>query len=627
MSYLVLARKYRPKNFCEVIGQQHITKTLKNSILSGRVAHSFLFTGPRGVGKTTTARILAKSLNCQNSKKAEPCNTCDICRDITNGNSVDILEIDGASNNSVDDIRDLRDKIRYMPTVSRYKIYIIDEVHMLSTAAFNALLKTLEEPPGHAIFIFATTEPHKIPATILSRCQRYDFKRLSIKEITDTLKTLALAEEQKITPQIITLIARAADGSLRDAESIMDQVIAFSDGEVQYDEVLYLLGIVKRDQIFSLWQAVFDRKPEHILSGVAQVLERGYDLHYFTEQLLQYLRDLIIYKTCQDRDSLLDIPQEEMELLKKQSDLVSEEDLQQYFCLLTQCMDQMRGSSQAHIILEMMLVQLAEMKKVASLGKILQRLSALEKVFQEEAVPFPEENVGERRKPPLEKKPPINYQKSMEKGNDLSLKEPSSENPPSAKKASSASTALPSREPSSTKPPLTEPSSPAPPLTEPPSDATPLTKSPSPAPSSISFKQKWIMLKEGIKKEKKTLVPILQKATFDSSADDTISLLFPESPPFYLDTIKQKSNQLLLQKWACQIFGENYRVTCCAQKGLKPNNDVSSQEEANRAPEPPEYIDVIPIDDIINKYPIIKTAMETFSARIIQTRVSFRHKD
>jgi len=615
MSYLVLARKYRPKNFCEVIGQQHITKTLKNSILSGRVAHSFLFTGPRGVGKTTTARILAKSLNCQNSKKAEPCNTCDICRDITNGTSVDILEIDGASNNSVDDIRDLRDKIRYMPTVSRYKIYIIDEVHMLSTAAFNALLKTLEEPPGHALFIFATTEPHKIPATILSRCQRYDFKRLSIKEITDTLKTLALAEEQKFAPQIITLIARAADGSLRDAQSIMDQVIAFSDGEVQYDEVLYLLGIVKRDQIFSLWQAVIDRKPELILSGVAQVLERGYDLHYFTEQLLQYLRDLIVYKTCQDRDSLLDIPQEEMELLKKQSELVSEEDLQQYFCLLTQRMDQMRGSSQAHIILEMTLVQLAEMKKVVSLGKILQRLSALEKVFQEEAVPFPEENVEKRRKPALEKKPPINYQ------------EPSSEKTPSDEKVSSASNVFPSREPSSTKPPIPEPPSDAPPLPEPPSEATLLTKSPSPAPSSISFKQKWIMLKEAIKKEKKTLVPILQKATFDSSADNTISLLFPESPPFYLDTIKQKNNQLLLQKWTCQIFGENYRLTCSAQKGLKPDNDVSSQEEANSAPEPPEYIDVIPIDDIINKYPIIKTAIEMFSAQIIQTRVSFSHKD
>jgi len=604
MSYLVLARKYRPKNFSEVIGQQHITKTLKNSILSGRVAHSFLFSGPRGVGKTTTARILAKSLNCQNPQKGEPCNTCDICRDITNGNSVDILEIDGASNNSVDDIRDLRDKIRYMPTVSRYKIYIIDEVHMLSTAAFNALLKTLEEPPGHALFIFATTEPHKIPATILSRCQRYDFKRLSSKEISDTLKTVAHAEEQKIAPQIISLIARVADGSLRDAQSIMDQVIAFSDGEVQYDEVLYLLGIVKRDQIFHLWQAVFDRKLELILSGVAQVLERGYDLYYFTEQLLQYLRDLIIYKTCQDRDSLLDIPQEEMEFLQKQSDLVSEEDLQQYFCLLTQCLDQMRGSSQAHIILEMMLVQLAEMKRVASLSKILQRLSALEKVFQEEAASFPEKNLGERRKSPSEKKPPMNFQKSMEKGNDFSLKEPPPANSPSAKKAFSTSTAISSIESSST--------------------TSLLTKSSSPAPCSISFKQKWIMFKEGIKKEKRTLAPILQKATLDSSADNAIFLLFPESPPFYLDTIKHESNQLLLQKWARQIFGGNYQVTCCAQKGLKLDKNVSSQEEGNNMS---EYIDPIPIDDIINRYPIIKTAMEMFSAKAIQTRVSFLHKD
>jgi len=261
MSYLVLARKWRPQTFDEVVGQEHVTRTLRNAITSGRVAHAFLFTGPRGVGKTTTARLLAKALNCEKGPIAEPCNTCSNCVEITAGTALDVLEIDGASHTGVDNIRDLTEGVQYRPVKSRFRVVIIDEVHMLSNAAFNALLKTLEEPPLHVKFIFATTESHKILATISSRCQRYDFKRIALRELIHKLQTIAERESLTVDDRGLALLAREADGSLRDAESLLDQVVAWSSGTVTEQTVQEALGVADRQALFRLAEVVLTQNP------------------------------------------------------------------------------------------------------------------------------------------------------------------------------------------------------------------------------------------------------------------------------------------------------------------------------------------------------------------------------
>ncbi len=377
MSYLVLARKYRPQKFDTVIDQDHITRTLSNAIASDRMAHAILFTGPRGTGKTTVARILAKSMNCSKGPTAEPCDGCQSCREITTGRAVDVFEIDGASNNSVDQVRELRDNVKYMPAHSLYKIYIIDEVHMLSTPAFNALLKTLEEPPAHVMFIFATTEPHKIPVTILSRCQRHDFKRIRLKSITSHMRELCRLEGLEISDESLTLIAREAGGSMRDALSLLDQVMACSSSDAPDRDVMDLLGVIDRETIFNFSGALLDGDSRVVLQILDDLHDHGHDLKRFYFDLVEHFRNLVVVKLSRQADRLVDLPTHEIQRIRDQVAPVSAAHLNQLFDLLFREEPVIKFSSQTKIALEMASFRLLQARPALSIETLINQLDAL----------------------------------------------------------------------------------------------------------------------------------------------------------------------------------------------------------------------------------------------------------
>ncbi len=378
MSYLVLARKWRPQTFDDVIGQEHVTRTLRNAIRSERVAHAFLFTGPRGVGKTTTARLLAKALNCKQGPTPDPCNACSQCEEITNGSAIDVLEIDGASHTGVDNVRDLTEGVQYRPATGRFRVVIIDEVHMLSNAAFNALLKTLEEPPAHVKFIFATTESHKVLQTILSRCQRYDFKRIPLRDLIQQLRHLAQAEGFECDEAGLALLAREADGSLRDAESLLDQVVAWSNGRVDEAAVRDALGVADRQALFRVVEAILAEDPAQVLRLTGDLYQYGYDPRRLCHDLLTHFHDLVVAKVSADVSVLADLPDHEVEIVHKQAALRSREDLQRFFASLLETEEAVRKSAYTQLVIEMALVKLASQPPVLPIQEALAKLEELQ---------------------------------------------------------------------------------------------------------------------------------------------------------------------------------------------------------------------------------------------------------
>ena len=379
MSYQAIARKWRPTTFEEIAGQGHVTRTLQNALRLKRIHHALLFTGARGVGKTTAARTMARSLNCAQGPTPTPCGECTSCLEVLTGRSPDVVEIDGASNNSVNDVRELRDTVHYPPQGGKYRVYIIDEVHMLSTGAFNALLKTLEEPPPHVVFIFATTEPQKIPDTVLSRVQRFDFKRIPAKVVVERLRRIAESEGLSISDVGLRLIARAGEGSMRDSQSLLDQVIAFSGEQVSDQEVGEILGLVDRGLLHGMLGGLLDGEPARCLDAIAAVHDFGYEMSQFTEELLELLRNATLVVLSPEARKHLDLPEEEIEQLAELCKGVPVDVFSRWFDALLEVHDQVSRSTRPRLVLEMAVARLAGVRPVQPVDKLLERLELLEK--------------------------------------------------------------------------------------------------------------------------------------------------------------------------------------------------------------------------------------------------------
>ncbi len=571
MSYVVLARKWRPQNFDEVIGQEHVTTTLKNSIDSGRVAHAYLFTGPRGTGKTSTARILAKALNCEKGPAPNPCDKCPSCEEITKGFNMDVLEIDGASNRGIDQIRELRENIGLSPASSRYRIYIIDEVHMLTTEAFNALLKTLEEPPAHVKFIFATTQPHKVPLTISSRCQRFDFKPIAAKLLIDKLKQIADAEKVKITAEAIEIIARSGEGSLRDAESVLDQIISFSEGQIEAGDVISLLGLVGSRALFDLTGSFLDKNPKKALELVGGLIDEGKDVFQIVNDLLVQFRNLMLIKERGESGSV-EIEQTMREELANLAKDFSSSDILYAFDLLARTLYAMKQTPHSRASLEMAVVKLAQTSSLANLEEILQRISRLEEKVSSggaETVAFSEPSGEEGAEAPA----------LRAEGHRATLG--------SGRACSAASS--PWR------------------------DKTEGAKEEEKNGFSLEqIKKAWSKVQEKVKKEKISTAAYLREGVPSDFKRDVLTIGFPARFSLHKEVLEEVENRKLVEKALNELFGKQIKVSFTTVEGAlapsmakpRPPGAVAGSKK-NSA-----------LDEKVDE-PIVRSAIKVFKGKLI----------
>jgi DNA polymerase-3 subunit gamma/tau len=587
MTYLVMARKYRPQKFEEVVGQSHVTTTLSNAIKANRISHAYLFAGPKGTGKTTVARILAKALNCENGPTPEPCNQCDACNEIAIGRSLDVIEIDGASNNSVDDIRALRENIRYVPSRGKYKIYIIDEVHMLSDSAFNALLKTLEEPPAHAIFIFATTEPHKVPQTVLSRCQRFDFRRIPTSDLVKTVQTIAQKEKLEIDTDASYILARRADGSLRDILSLLDQVIAFggeaeeasSQRRVTKELVAQTLGLVDQEKLFEITDAISQKDAPRGLSILNQLIDSGIDLPEFVNSLLQHFRDLLVAKLGQDSNTLFDLSDTYIDRYKEKAKDLSETDILRMIKVIADLNLTLKRATDPRIFLELALMKLLKMESTVSLEDVLKKLDQLQTCQKEDLNPTNSSMDSESRSFSDKSLPPDDSVGPKEE-RDFTAKSPDNEG--KIRLADSLDTAEKEEI------------------------------------SLQGLKDRWDEILGNIKKTKLSLWSLVKDGEIVSLEDDVITIEFRNGGTFHKKQAERKENLNLIQKAAEEVYGHSFKL----KFELNPDKMISSGGSNNSAYSAGGRSasggkDQLNLSEAAKKDPLIKTIMDTFDGELI----------
>jgi DNA polymerase-3 subunit gamma/tau len=563
MSYLVLARKYRPQSFADVIKQDHVTQTLGHAISSGRVAHAILFTGPRGTGKTTIARILAKALNCQQGPTVSPCNACRSCMEITSGQAVDVFEIDGASNNSVDQVRDLRDNVRYMPSHSRHKIYIIDEVHMLTAAAFNALLKTLEEPPAHVLFMFATTEPQKIPLTILSRCQRHDLRRIDTRSIFEHLQTLCLKEAVDIPQESLLVVSQESGGSMRDALSLLDQILSFSEGKITHDLVISLLGVIDREFLFDLSQAVINGDMAEILNLLETGYENGLDLKRLYNSLVEHFRNLLVVKISKNAQKLVDVPPHEIDRMQQQVKSVSVSSLNHIFDMLFSQEATLRYSILPRLALELVFFRIIQTRPALPIDDLIEKLDFLRK----EIHPSQRQLVEEQRPYAIQEPEPEPEQ---------TLPRPEPE--PRA--------AVPSHPPEK-------------------SPRQPLRIEDLESESALDAALKQIADK--VSETSPALAPVLSRSKLKIIENHTLEIRFSGNG-FNLSRIRQPKNEALLASVISQLFERPIKLSIQAEKEALPENQVRASQT--------QYLR----QEALN-HPLVADVIEIFGGTVVDIKI------
>jgi len=564
MSYLVLARKYRPQTFADVVKQDHVTQTLCHAITSGRVAHAILFTGPRGTGKTTIARILAKALNCRQGPTISPCNTCRSCTEITSGQAVDVFEIDGASNNSVDQVRDLRDNVRYMPSHSRYKIYIIDEVHMLTAAAFNALLKTLEEPPAHVLFMFATTEPQKIPLTILSRCQRHDLRRIDTQSIFSHLQALCLKEAVHIPPESLLIIAQEAGGSMRDSLSLLDQILSFSDGAVTHETVINLLGVIDRQYLFDFSQAVINGDIGEVLNLLETGYENGLDLKRLYTSLVEHFRNLLVVKISKNAQKLVDVPLHEIDRMRQIVKSVSTSSLNHIFDMLFSEESTIRYAGLPRIALELVFFRIIQTRPALPIDELIEKLDILRKQYR-----HPSQFVEDQHP-------------YLVPDTDIASE---------------------SEQPSPLPVPETQASVPAPPKEKSPEQPIRIESLESQSAMDAVLKQ----IVDKVSETSRSLVPILSRSTLKKVENHTLEIYFSGNA-FNVDRIRQPKNEALLKSVVSQLFESPIQLIIQAEKELLPENQVKASQA--------QYLK----QEALN-HPLVAEVIEIFGGTVVDIKI------
>jgi len=572
MDYQVSARKYRPATFHDVIGQPHVVQTLSNAIANKRIAHAFLFSGTRGVGKTTMARILAKALNCEEGPTATPCGTCTTCSEITQGTSVDVIEIDGASNTSVDDVRELRENVKFTPFRGAYRIYIIDEVHMLSNSAFNALLKTLEEPPSHVVFIFATTEIHKIPATILSRCQHYNFRRIPKSEIVSRLRYVVDQDGISMEDRSLGSIARAAQGSMRDALSLLDQAIAYGGKTVRHSDLEVLLGAIPQEHVRMMIRAIVTQETAAAISTIAQLLDQGHDLRAYCTELVEYLRHLLVAAVVppQGLQRLIDLSEDELRQIGEDAKAFSADQLQELFRLFSQAEDGLRLSAHPRFVLEVTAVRATRLGRITA-GSIP---AAPPRVGTESAPGFP------GRQTPVTPQPP----------RAPTQKQPA-QSPPSH--------AAPSTHPSvgATSPSRNMANSPpAPPSV--------------PGPAVLN----WEQVLDRVEAQQPNLAPFLSVGTPVAVQDGEVTLGYPLTATVARAMVEKPEHLRLLTTICAELAGRPVRVSLVTLMEGKAGPNMAEMRAARERNQQDALL------ERTRSHPLVKQTSEIFGAQVVAVR-------